>query len=183
MFGGVANALSPERPSTRAWATGAAGEVAVGRRLDALHGEGIITLHDRLVPGSRANIDHIVITRGGVWVADSKKYRGRPELRVEGGFRRPRIEKVVVAGRDRTGLVDAVLRQADLVREAVPGVPVRAALCFVEADWSLLAGSFATRGLEVLSPRKLASLIRRGNEGNLDVPSIGRFLATRFPPA
>jgi hypothetical protein len=37
-------------------------------------------LHDLAVPGSRANIDHMVIGPGGVFVIDSKQYRGRLQL-------------------------------------------------------------------------------------------------------
>jgi hypothetical protein len=37
-------------------------------------------LHDLAVPGSRANLDHLVIGPGGVFVIDSKQYRGRLQL-------------------------------------------------------------------------------------------------------
>lgn len=38
-------------------------------------------------------------------------------------------------------------------------VPVRGFLCFVATDWPLIGGSFTTRGVSVLWPKKLASLI------------------------
>ena len=41
-------------------------------------------LHDLAVPGSRANLDHLVIGPGGVFVIDSKQYRGRLELDLSG---------------------------------------------------------------------------------------------------
>jgi len=31
-------------------------------------------LHDRRIPGSRANIDHIVVAPSGVWIIDAKRY-------------------------------------------------------------------------------------------------------------
>jgi hypothetical protein len=37
-------------------------------------------LHDLAIPGSLANIDHLVIGPGGVVVIDSKQYRGRLQL-------------------------------------------------------------------------------------------------------
>jgi hypothetical protein len=37
-------------------------------------------LHDLAVPGSRANLDHLAIGPGGVFVIDSKQYRGRLRL-------------------------------------------------------------------------------------------------------
>ncbi|WP_232333608.1 nuclease-related domain-containing protein [Agromyces laixinhei] len=92
-FGGIAVALSDERQSTRAWSIGAAGEEIVGARLDAIASERIRVLHDRRIPGSRANIDHLLVTPGGVWVIDAKRYRGRPELRIEGGYCVPELKR------------------------------------------------------------------------------------------
>jgi hypothetical protein len=40
-----------------------------------------VALHDRRMPCSQANIDHIVLVPSGVWVIDSKRVRGR--IRVE----------------------------------------------------------------------------------------------------
>lgn len=139
-LGGIAVALSDEKQSTKAWATGAIGEEKLGTCLDSLVSESIAVLHDRRVPGTRANIDHIVITQAGIWVIDAKRYKGRPELKVEGGLLRPRVEKVLVGRRDCTKLVDGVLKQVDLVRDIVGDVPVTGALCFVEADWPLVGG-------------------------------------------
>jgi len=34
----------------------------------------VVVLHDRAIPGSRANIDHIGIGPTGVWVIDTKRY-------------------------------------------------------------------------------------------------------------
>src|SRR5690606_31048059 len=105
-FGGIAVALSDERQSTRAWSSGAAGEERVGALLDGIASSTIRVLHDRRIPGTRANIDHLVVAPGGIWVVDSKRYKGRPELRVEGGILRPRVEKLVVGGRDKSKLVE-----------------------------------------------------------------------------
>lgn len=100
--GGVILALSDDPQTTRAWASGAKGEVALGARLDEHASETIAVMHDRLIPGTKANIDHIVVTAGGVLVVDAKRYVDkRPELRVEGGFLRPRRERLWSA--DGTG--------------------------------------------------------------------------------
>ncbi|HXW79717.1 MAG TPA: nuclease-related domain-containing protein, partial [Acidimicrobiales bacterium] len=37
--------------------------------------------HDLAVPGSRANVDHLVIGPTGVWVVDTKAYRARVTAR------------------------------------------------------------------------------------------------------
>lgn len=92
------------------------------------------------------------MTRGGIWVIDAKRYKGRPELKVEGGILRPRVEKLLVGRRDCTKMVDGVLKQVDLVHKAVgEDIPVVRSLCFVEADWPLIGGSFTTRGVHLVS--------------------------------
>jgi hypothetical protein len=48
--------------------------------LGPLERQGWAVLHDLAVPGSRANLDHLVIGPGGVFVIDSKQYRGRLQL-------------------------------------------------------------------------------------------------------
>lgn len=182
-LGGIAVALSDEKQTTKAWATGAAGEERLGARLDSLVSEAIAVLHDRRIPGRKANIDHIAVTAAGIWVIDAKRYKGRPELKIEGGLLRPRVEKVLVGRRDCTKLVDGVLNQVELVQEAVGDVAVTGALCFVEADWPLIGGSFVTRGVHTLWPKRLAKALTEAEPAGLDVPALRDVLATRFPPA
>jgi hypothetical protein len=67
-------------PDAIAWRRGAAGERRTARLLAPLERQGWAVLHDLAVPGSRANIDHLVIGPGGVFVIDSKQYRGRLQL-------------------------------------------------------------------------------------------------------
>lgn len=181
-FGGIAVALSGEKQSTTAWATGAIGEERLGARLDSLVSESIAVLHDRRIPGTRANIDHLAITAAGVWVIDAKRYKGRPELMIEGGILRPRVEKVLVGRRDCSKLVDGVLKQIDHVRQVVGDLPVTGALCFVEADWPLIGGSFTSRGVHVLWPKRLAKLLFEA-EGSVDVTATRHALASHFKPA
>ncbi len=178
-LGGIAVALSDEKQSTKAWATGADGEERLGARLDSLASESIAILHDRRIPGTRANIDHIAVTAAGVWVIDAKRYKGRPELKIEGGVLRPRVEKVLVGRRDCTRLVDGLLKHVDLVREVVGDVPVTGALCFVGADWPLIGGAFTTRGAHVLWPKRLTKLLT-ATEGMVDVVATREVLMARF---
>jgi hypothetical protein len=67
-------------PDALAWRRGAAGERRTARLLSQLERHGWVVLHDLAVPGSRANIDHLAIGPGGVFVIDSKQYRGRLQL-------------------------------------------------------------------------------------------------------
>jgi len=174
----------PEKQSTKAWSSGAAGEAAVGARLDGLVSECIRVMHDRRIPGSRANIDHIVVTPGGVWVIDTKRYVGpAPEKRVEGGIVRPRVELLTVKGRDKTALVDGVLKQVGHVRDAVGEVPVFGVLCFVDAEWGLLADAFTVNGVHVVWPKKLATMIEKSVEPVIDVTVVAGRIAKQLSRA
>jgi hypothetical protein len=152
-IGGFLLAVSEERQSTAAWDIGALGEERLGRGLDLLASDTIKLLHDRRIPRSRANLDHIAVTANGVYVIDAKKYHGRPHLKIEGGIVRPRVERLLVGSHDCTKLVDGVLKQVDVVDAALArdDVPIRGVLCFVEADWPLFGGNFTAR--EVQEPR------------------------------
>jgi hypothetical protein len=71
-------------PEARAWQRGAAGERHVARLLEPLVQQGWGVNHDLRVPGSRANIDHVVVGPPGVFVIDAKHYRGRLRLSRDG---------------------------------------------------------------------------------------------------
>lgn len=184
-LGGLILALSDDPQSTKAWDVGAVGEERVGARLNELASESLRVLHDRRIPGSRANIDHIVVASSGVYVIDPKRYKGRPSLKIEGGLFRPREEKLIVGSRDCTKLVDGVLKQLDVVRGIVGDeIPVRGVLCFVDADWPLIGGSFTTRAVDVLWPKKLYPKLQA--EGSLSIEAVAelhRRLATGLPAA
>ena len=195
-LGGMILALGQERQSTKSWDTGALGEERLGQRLSEVCTDSLSVLHDRRIPRTRANIDHIAVTPTGIWVIDAKKYRGRPALEVDGGILRQRTEKLLIGSRDCTKLIDGVLKQVDVVHDVLlPGgpeghgrpwgrVPVRGVLCFVEADWPLLGGAFTLRGVDVLWPKKLYSQFKA--DGPLNAASIAeihRHLAAALPPA
>ncbi|MEP6843953.1 MAG: nuclease-related domain-containing protein, partial [Pseudolysinimonas sp.] len=82
-LGGLMLALSDEPQSTAAWQKGANGEVAVGAALDRLTPLGVQVLHDRRIPGTKANIDHIAVGPRGVFVIDAKKYQGMVRQQVD----------------------------------------------------------------------------------------------------
>ena len=187
-IGGLLLAISDDPQSTRAWSSGAAGERVVASSLDKWGNEHVRTLHDRRIPGSKANIDHIAIGPSGVYVIDAKRYKGRPSLRVEGVLFRPRTTSLVVGGRDCTKLVTGVQKQVELARAAIaplhPNVMVRGMLCFVDADWPLIGGSFAIDGVDVLWPKKAAEILNSaGPLTGAQVDELHRHLASAFPIA
>ena len=74
------------RPSEQAriWQRGAAGERRTARLLDRLTHDGYVVLHDLAVPGSPANVDHLVIGPSGVFVIDSKQWTGQVRQGTDG---------------------------------------------------------------------------------------------------
>ena len=187
-LGGLILALSEEPQSTRAWLRGAVGEEMLGRRLDGLTELGAKVLHDRRIPGSRANIDHLVIGPAGVFVIDAKRYAGRrPQRRVEGGILRPRTETLLVGRRDCTKLLAGLHKQLGLVRAVLPpedGSPVHGMLCFIDADWPVFGGNFTVAGIEVLWPKKISERVfGAALLADDQIAAMHDRLATAFPSA
>lgn len=170
--------IGPESQSTTAWKAGAAGEERVAEVLRDV--TGIEVLHDRLVPGKgRANIDHIVIGAGGVFVIDAKQYTGGVERRDVGGMFRV-DERLYVNNRDRTALVDGVLGQVDAVRTALatrfPDVPVHGVLCFVGCTWNRPMRPKQIKGVTALWPLKLPEFVSASGVYAPAVTSIAEHL-------
>jgi len=165
-LGGLLLALSAEPPSTTAWERGAEGERRVGAALDRLLAADIGVLHDRRCPGTRANIDHLVVAASGIWIVDAKHYKGRVEQRNVGKWLSTDI-RLFVGGRDRTQLLDGLVRQRATIDHALEGtdvtdVPVHTVLCFVGGDWKLFAKPFALRSSLVTWPNALYERIIAG---------------------
>ena len=184
---GVVLALSDDPHSTAAWAYGANGERALGQLLDPLRDEGLAVLHDRRIPRSKANIDHLVVAPWGVFIVDAKNYKGRVETRNRGRFFST-DDRLYVGGRDKTALIAGMTKQAQAVRAALDdehaSLRICKTICFVAADWSLFARPIEMQGVHVLWPRALGKLIR--TEGSLsrdEIARIERKLALALPAA
>ena len=190
LIGRIANAVTPEvmmtPPSqpTKAWAIGAAGEERVAEVLAGV--PGIEALHDRRVPGSRANIDHIVVGPAGVFVVDAKKYQGSIEMVDKGSWLRSDW-RLYVAGRDRTKLVDGVLGQVEVVRTVLGdefvSVPVKGVLCFIGANWGLLKRSKQIKGVTALWPLKLPEYVSVPGGHQAVVSAVAARLRAGLKPA
>lgn len=146
------------------WERGAAGEAATARALAALPLNRWTVLHDVRWPGRRfANIDHVVVGPGGVFVIDSKNWSGRVEVRDgvlrQNGYRR---EREVAAA------ADSGLAVAKAVRGLGPRL-VRPVLCLVTDE------PVATYSREVLvcsTSTLVAQLLAQ--PAVLDVPTVRR---------
>jgi Nuclease-related domain len=140
-------------PDACAWRRGAAGERRTARLLDPLERQGWVVLHDLAVPGSRANIDHLVIGPGGVFVIDSKQYRSRLQLDPSG---RPWHGRYPLASTLR-----AVSFEADQAAQVLPdpGVAVLPVVAVhgAQVPW----GKVVIDGVPVLPAKRLPSMLRQ----------------------
>jgi hypothetical protein len=143
------------RPSRDAiaWRRGAAGERRTARLLDPLERHGWAVLHDLAVPGSRANIDHLVVGPGGVFVIDSKHYRGC--LQPDGCGRlwhgRYPLAPTLRAADYEADQAARVLVDPDVV--VVPIVAVHGA--------QVPRGKVVTQGVPVVAAKRLPSMLRQ----------------------
>jgi hypothetical protein len=139
-------------PDAVAWRRGAAGERRTARLLDPLERHGWVVLHDLGVPGSRANIDHLVIGPGGVFVIDTKHYRGRLQLDASGRLWHGRYP---LAPTLRAVDFEADQAAQVLVNPDVVVVPIVAVLG-AQVPW----GKVVTHGVPVVAARHLPSMLR-----------------------
>jgi hypothetical protein len=142
------------RPSAAAvaWRRGSAGERRTARLLGPLERHGWAVLHDLAVPGSAANIDHLVIGPGGVFVIDSKQYRGRVALDGSGRLWHGRYP---FAPTLCTASFEADQAAQVLPDPGVAVVPI-VAVHGAQVPW----GKVVTNGVPVVTARRLPSLLR-----------------------
>jgi hypothetical protein len=189
VLGRIRQGLFPETDAGVEWEKGAVGEEQLAASMNTLVEDGTIAaLHDRRIPRSTANIDHLVVAASGIWVIDAKRYKGRISKDVRGGFFSSRAV-VTVNGRDRTKLVEGVEKQIGVVQSAltesgIDAVPVHGALCFVDGDWGLRFRPFTVDGVLITWPKALRDHLRAS--GALDADQRGQLidaLAVALPPA
>ena len=139
-------------PDAVAWRQGAAGERRTAHLLDPLERHGWAVLHDLAIPRSRANLDHLVIGPGGVFVIDSKQHRGRLQLDSSGRLWHGRYPLAPT--------LQAVSFEADQAAQVLPDpgvavVPI-VAVHGAQVPW----GKVVTDGVPVLPARRLPRLLR-----------------------
>ncbi|MDF4254675.1 nuclease-related domain-containing protein [Streptomyces sp. WMMB303] len=145
--------LQTYRRADNSWAKGAAGEVATARLLAPLARRGYAVLHDRAIPGSRANLDHLVVGPAGVAYVDTKAWRStRSKIRVEGGTLR--------YGRyDQTRALQTVCWEAGQAARQL-GVEVRPIVAVHGATVPGPRGRIEVQGVMVASAKKLPKLLQ-----------------------
>jgi hypothetical protein len=143
------------RPSSEAiaWRRGAAGERRTARLLGPLEQLGWVVLHDLAVPGSRANVDHLAIGPGGIFVVDSKQYRGRLQLDGSGRLWHGRYPLAPT--------LQTVSFEADQAARVLPNpgvvvVPI-VAVHGAQVPW----GKVVMTGVPIVPARRLPSMLRQ----------------------
>jgi hypothetical protein len=183
VFGGaVAIAVLLEtlvvRPSTTAWRTGSDGEERTASSLDGLAADGFVVFHDRSIPSSSANIDHLVVGPTGVFVVETKNIAG--DFRVRG-------DEVRIGGR-RVGLVDEVRREVDATWTAVApvlgpkGLAIIPIVCAHRASLPFFRRQ--VDGIRIVDGRGLARFIRGGRQvlSPAEIADLRRRVEVILPP-
>jgi hypothetical protein len=182
---GLVKFISDDPQSTKVWAKGSEGERRLAADLTQRVGDRAVLLHDRKIPGTRANIDHLAIAASGIWIIDAKNYKGKVEQRDVGGWLKT-DRRLYVNGHDRTKLVSGFARQINAVLDAIgdAGVPINSTMCFVGSEWGLLAKPFKQGGVWVTWPKKLSEMIAApGSLTPGEVAHVAECLASGLPSA
>ena len=185
----VARQAAAADPSIAPWLKGGDGEFRLAEFVEREVGDRVIALHDRLIPGTRGNFDHIFVAPSGVWVVDAKAYKGKVVKRDVGPFWRTEY-KLYIGGRDRSQLAKGVESQVEAVVAALrpdpeaKGTSVHAALCLVESDWDLLDFAFQVGSAWVLYPGALRKrLKKKGPLSRALMERLANRLALSLPDA
>ena len=163
------------RPSSqaRAWQRGAAGERHTARLLDRLGRDGYVSFHDLAMPDSPANLDHLVVGPSGVFVIDSKQWRGQVHQSSDGLIWHNHYRL------DRT--LTTIRWQAETLGRLL-GVPVAPLVCVHDAH--IHDGGLRAQGVAIVPAALLRSAL--GYDQVLSEVDIERYAATartRLRPA
>ncbi|MFE7268197.1 nuclease-related domain-containing protein [Streptomyces sp. NPDC057592] len=140
------------RRADNSWAKGSAGEVATARLLAPLARRGYAVLHDRSIPGSKANLDHLVAGLFGAVLVDSKNWQSKKSrITITGGLLR--------YGRyDQTRALQTVVWEAQQAAKAL-GVPVRPIIAVHGAKVPAPRGRTELHGVTVIEAKKLRGML------------------------
>ncbi len=191
--GGMILALTDDPPSTKAFQSGAEGERQAAQRISERCGPEVLFLFNRSLGAGRrdGDIDMIAIHPGGIHVIDVKRYKDATvEVRRTGGLFSPTVKKLYVGGRDRTTMVNGLAKQVDAVKRALAdfpgadGIPVEAALCFVDAQLPMFR-TLDIAGIPVLGPKGTAKMLSAASVHvtSGDDAAIHAHLSSRLPAA
>lgn len=145
-----------------AWETGAEREPLVRRKLADLPA-GFTVLHDLLLPGENVRLDHLVVSAGGLYLVDAKKYSGRlvysKKMLWHGRF--PIVDKL-----------ETLVWEADALGEAL-GHDVVPVMCFVDA---VLPQPVITIGAVIVCRTSVLHTVVRSTHATMSANDLARIL-------
>jgi hypothetical protein len=165
----------PVARGSRKWVQRADGDRRSRARLQMIEGEGIITLNDRRDPGSDTNIKLIAVSSSGVFVIDSKNFRGLVHTKRPGPMVNLGPHELHVGRKNCTSLVAEVARQKEIVKDALATsawgseVPVHGMLCLTRAEWGF-ASALQISEVWVGWPKLMAGRVQA--PGVMDSPTV-----------
>jgi hypothetical protein len=178
----------PDTVPVRRWVQRAESERRSRARLRLVEGEGVIVLNDRRIPGSKRGTGLIAVSPAGVFVIDTRRYKGLVHTMRPGTIGNLGAHELHVGRRNCTHSVEAVRRQTEIVRatlDTVPPwvkeVPVHAMLCLTRAEWGF-ASAVQVGDVWVGWPRLIAGEVQA--PGVLDTSTVQRvstMIADRLP--
>jgi hypothetical protein len=162
-------------PVSRKWVTRAEVDRRARARLRLLEGDGIVVLDDRRVPGSGDSIKLIAVSCAGVFVIDTKHYKGLVHTMRPGSIGNLGPHELHVGRRNCTSSVEQVARQMEAVRASLNStpywsqVPVHGMLCLTRAEWGF-ASAIQVGGVWVGWPNLMAGRVQ--SPGVMDSPAV-----------
>ena len=166
---------TPPTPPARAWVTRAEGDRRARARLRLIGSEGVIVLNDRRIPGSRSSIKYIAISSAGVFVIDTKGYKGLVHTTRQGPIRNLGPMELHVGRRNSSSSLEDLAGQVRIVRTALDSapwgseVPVNALLCLTRAEWGF-ASPIEIRDVWVGWPGLISGRVQ--GTGVMDSPTV-----------
>lgn len=164
-------------PDIERWARGSEGEMLTAGILDGLPRRGWRVWHDLPIAASRANIDHLVVGRTGVWVVDTKSTRAR----VRSGWRSVRFGDHRL---DTSPLEWEASRIEGLLFDQPGGYRRSCVRPVVAVHGSGLRRRTRARGVPVVPAVDLTRLMRRGRRrlSRRDMQRIVTAITASFGP-
>jgi hypothetical protein len=167
------------------WHKGAVGEIAVGQFLDEIAlKHNYFVLHDRAIPGSVANIDHILVTPFGVFVIDAKNYQGLIKVVNPPLFDISSSSILYVGNRKQTALINKMNKQINVVSEKLNAIeskiPVYGVLAFYGAEWPIFFKPTEIGGILINGKGIEAAILSKRTDISIAVGPIAKLLAESF---
>lgn len=174
---------------SRRWVHRAEADRRALSRLEFIESRGVVVLNDRREPGSKSSIKLIAVSSSGVFVIDTKNYKGLVHTKRLGNLGNLGRPELHVGRRNCTASVEQVARQMQVVRDALQStswgseVPVQGMLCLTRADWGF-ASAIEISDVWVGWPKLMAGRVQA--PGVMDSPTVqevSEMIARQLPVA